>query len=540
MQLSRTSNNLNRKSWSLVFLQTLLVLTQTVQASDDQQQQQQLQAQNPLQQQGEIKGVSPEDQHLYQPNSKGLFQCLSNPEIQIPLWKLNDDYCDCPDGSDEPGTSACGPLSRFYCANIGGPKLSNGQSGGYLPGFKVNDGVCDYDVCCDGSDELPGVCENKCDELKKQNDLLINEKVSVLKKGLASKVKTLNKGKDARFRLVAERDKLAENLKELETQLTQLESQQNENHDFVNGLFGKLDSKLAEVDGVVGKVVQREKKLDDSLSLLDKVLAGLSNDYNPNFNDPAVKAAVQAYRDFEANKGDDFISNDSENRKVGEGFSDLYKEIESLKKQVIQLSKSSESSAAAPSSTGFSLQGFMESLVSSFLGIDPPKKQNTDGGNDKGFEVADGDLDKTIKDIKNKIKSFTRELDNKNKDLEKNYGPDDILRGLEGECIVEPINGYDYKICFTDKLEQINKGGRGTLIGKFDNSELNDGVLKMHYNRGEKCWNGPIRKGSVTFQCGTKNKILAVSEPEKCEYSFVVSSPIGCFQEELDKLQNDY
>ncbi|GME87717.1 unnamed protein product [Ambrosiozyma monospora] len=282
IQLSRMSN----KSWSLVLLQTLLVLTQTVAASDDQQQQ----AQNPLQQ-GQIKGVFPEDQHLYQPNSEGLFQCLSNPEIQIPMWKLNDDYCDCPDGSDEPGTSACGALSKFYCANIGGPKLSNGQSGAYLPGFKVNDGVCDYDVCCDGSDELPGVCENKCDELKKQNDLLINEKIAVLKKGLASKVKTLDKGKDARFRISAERDKLAENLKELETQLTQLESQQNENHDFVNGLFRKLDSKLAEVDGVVGKVVQREKKLDDSLSLLDKVLAGLSNDYNPNFNDPAVKAA---------------------------------------------------------------------------------------------------------------------------------------------------------------------------------------------------------------------------------------------------------
>ncbi|GMF07618.1 unnamed protein product [Ambrosiozyma monospora] len=173
---------------------------------------------------------------------------------------------------------------------------------------------------------------------------------------------------------------------------------------------------------------------------------------------------LQAYRDYEANK-DDSTSNDSENRKVGEGFSDLYKEIESLKKQVIQLSKSSEGCGVVPSSTGFSLQEYLESLVSSFLGIDNPKKQSTEGGNDQVIEVADGDLDKTIKDVKNKIKSFTRELDNKNKDLEKNYGPDDILRGLEGECIVEPINGYDYKICFTDKLEQINKGGRGTLIG---------------------------------------------------------------------------
>ena len=34
----------------------------------------------------------------------------------------------------------------LYCRNAGYIAL-------YVDDFKVNDGVCDYDVCCDGSDE---------------------------------------------------------------------------------------------------------------------------------------------------------------------------------------------------------------------------------------------------------------------------------------------------------------------------------------------------------------------------------------------------
>ena len=34
------------------------------------------------------------------------FQCLDGHQ-QFPIDFVNDDYCDCDDGSDEPGTSAC-------------------------------------------------------------------------------------------------------------------------------------------------------------------------------------------------------------------------------------------------------------------------------------------------------------------------------------------------------------------------------------------------------------------------------------------------
>ena len=53
--------------------------------------------------------------------------------------RLNDDYCDCTDGTDEPSTSAC--VHAYFVCSSGGTRI---------PSSRVNDGVCD---CCDGSDE---------------------------------------------------------------------------------------------------------------------------------------------------------------------------------------------------------------------------------------------------------------------------------------------------------------------------------------------------------------------------------------------------
>lgn len=123
-----------------------------------------------------VRGVLYRRLHLYQPTVNDTFQCLYSKK-QIPYKYLNDDYCDCDDSSDEPGTSAC-PSSKFYCGF-----QFDGARPQYTLSSRVNDGFCD---CCDGSDEWDeqlqqntnkqnaksliqvskhGLCSNRCDQI---------------------------------------------------------------------------------------------------------------------------------------------------------------------------------------------------------------------------------------------------------------------------------------------------------------------------------------------------------------------------------------
>lgn len=94
-----------------------------------------------------IAGVEKSKRHHYQPNSEENFACLdSNEEISFDF--VNDDFCDCKDGSDEPSTGAC-INSSFHCTV---ESVTNRRQ--IIESSRVNDGICD---CCDGSDEWKAV-----------------------------------------------------------------------------------------------------------------------------------------------------------------------------------------------------------------------------------------------------------------------------------------------------------------------------------------------------------------------------------------------
>lgn len=157
-----------------------------------------------------LRGIRKRDQPQY---TAANFTCFDS-SASFPSNRVNDDYCDCVDGSDEPGTSAC-PNSTFFCANRGASSLT-------LHSSRVNDLICD---CCDGSDEWASKasCTNRCAEEGREKHKHVLEEIASTEAGVKSRqrlseeamrTKGEKEAKKAKYEtLIAERQKLLDDAK---------------------------------------------------------------------------------------------------------------------------------------------------------------------------------------------------------------------------------------------------------------------------------------------------------------------------------------
>ncbi|KAJ6810652.1 glucosidase 2 subunit beta [Iris pallida] len=130
-------------------------------------------------------GIAPQDLSYYKSN---VIKCKDGSK-KFTREQLNDEFCDCPDGTDEPGTSAC-PEGRFYCKNAGHVPLT-------LFSSRVNDGICD---CCDGSDEYNNgtvKCPNTCWEAGEVARQKLKRKIQTYQEGVTIRKQEVEQGKQA-------------------------------------------------------------------------------------------------------------------------------------------------------------------------------------------------------------------------------------------------------------------------------------------------------------------------------------------------------
>lgn len=279
------------------------------------------------------------------------FTCISNPAVQIPFSAVNDDFCDCPDGSDEPGTSACSHLSRnspltvaerpgnsdlelqlalpgFYCKN-------KGHRPSYVPFQRVNDGICDYEQCCDGSDEWARVggikCEDRCKEIgkqwRKQEEQRQKSMTAALRKKKDLLVDAGRQEKEIQdyiLRLEAEIKGAEVKIQGLEADLKTVEEQERKvvrtsgkGKGKVNALAGLAKERVNELRDALVDVRRQRDEARSRVKELEEILSKFKVEYNPNFNDEGVKRAVRSWEDYAARGlGDD--SNSANDRDLDE------------------------------------------------------------------------------------------------------------------------------------------------------------------------------------------------------------------------------
>lgn len=256
----------------------------------------------------------------------------------IPYTQVNDDYCDCPDGSDEPGTSACSYLSPntaqlpsihgsvdanvsvalpgFYCKN-------KGHNPSYIPFTYVNDGICDYELCCDGSDEWAAVggvtCPDKCKDIgaewRKQDEKRQTSLTAAAKRRKelvleAAKLRIEIEDKIKSFSNIV--DSYEVKVAQLEQEKNEVEEREKRRIVKSGGEGGKLGvlstltkSRISELAKNLASVRLQRDASKMRLVELEAIMATFKEEYNPNFNDEGVKRAVRRWEEYVAGDASD-------------------------------------------------------------------------------------------------------------------------------------------------------------------------------------------------------------------------------------------
>ncbi|CEP62004.1 Gtb1p LALA0_S04e05534g [Lachancea lanzarotensis] len=258
-----------------------------------------------------LRGVPDALRHLYSPleSDPTKWACLSDPSIVLNYSQINDDYCDCPDGSDEPGTSACGSLSRFYCSN-------EGFASRFISGFKVDDGVCD---CCDCSDEESSstLSGYSCSQLNHEFDDLLKQETGRHRRGVLAlqdmESKSLPKAQeeeatDAETTVKQTEADYASSNEKYKTCISDLAAARNLYNDKLqreNPLMLRLEQiGITQLSSSIVEIFTQAELYSNTYHELVEILKTLEDTYNENLNDDIVNQNVQKFSEYMRNSAE--------------------------------------------------------------------------------------------------------------------------------------------------------------------------------------------------------------------------------------------
>ena len=434
----------------------------------------------------------------------------------------------------------------------------------------MNDGKCDYDSCCDGSDEWAAVggitCPDKCKEIGKEFKKHEDIRQKALQGALKRRKELITQAQRLKKEVEIKADDLEIKIKGNEIRVQEakealLEVERRERSRVVRGdAAGKGGGKLGMLVNLAKSRVdelrtslEKTKSLRDSMAArvteLEEILTALKKDYNPNFNDEGVKTAVRGWEDYAARETDDHWT-DAEDRDLD---AIIAEDSESSGIHWSEFTDSDDTSTDPDVEALYQISSYLPHSLRTYLSTTvtslrhfliengilpaPSTSSSTDS-------KAVTDAKKTLTDAERDLSSTQNDLTKQREDLDKDYGPDAIFRALKDTCVSKDSGEYTYEMCFLGKTQQKpKKGGGNTNMGTFTGFDIEyvdedipvDGKglgkgdrIVLKFENGQHCWNGPNRSTRVVLACSEKDEIWKVSESEKCVYRMEVGTAAVC------------
>ncbi|XP_065185089.1 glucosidase 2 subunit beta-like isoform X2 [Sycon ciliatum] len=462
---------------------------------------------------GRPRGVAKSKMQFY--DSSKPFTCLDGSR-SMPFDQVNDDFCDCPDGSDEPGTPACSSLGgKFHCAN-------KGHKPAYIPASRVNDGICD---CCDGSDEYDGriQCADSCKELGAKAREETKRLLEVQERGYQLRTEYSQQGAAKQEERRTELATLEAQLKDAETEAERLQKL-------------KEEAEAPETEAKdVHKAAWDAQKTEEQREQAEATFRDLDAD-----SDAALTIAeIQARPEFDKDQSGDVSEEEAKEWLGGEPTrdmdyfaSDLWKTVS----DVYQKPGSYEPTAPPPPPP----EGGEAPPVEPPAEVPAPEGDSNKADVEEGMPEYDEATQELIKvadaarssyeEADRKKDEVKRNIDDLNRKLDVDLGPNNEFQPLQGNCYDFTDREYTYSLCAFDRVSQKPKhGGSETSLGtwgKWDGTDNKYSVMK--FENGLNCWNGPNRSGTVKLRCGETNELVSAAEPNRCEYLFEFITPAVC------------
>uniref|UniRef100_A0A4W4EES4 Glucosidase 2 subunit beta n=1 Tax=Electrophorus electricus TaxID=8005 RepID=A0A4W4EES4_ELEEL len=482
------------------------------------------------------------------------FTCLDGSRT-IPFDRVNDDYCDCKDGSDEPGTSAC-PNGNFHCTNAGFRPT-------FIPSSRINDGICD---CCDTTDEYNSgaKCENTCKELGRKEREVLQRMAEITKEGFLLKQQLIEEAKAGQQERQRKLTEMQNSRKEMEEKVEALrtvketaevpEKEAKERH--LKAWEEQKATSRAEKDKA--KMTEAFFELDDDadgfVSLAElQTHAELDSDADGSFSETEAQALfggaeqvdTAAFERVWSNIKDKYVSEsqpveptpvttppEESKEPLTDNDSEPYPDDEDILEEEEEEEEDDEDDFAEEDldkvrKVKLALQyNVLVTLSVWCLSVMPSEVAVTVLSSTAAQKARDDfeESERALREVEDQIKNIEKEISF-------DFGPSAEYTYLYSQCYELPTSEYIYRLCPFNRVSQKPKyGGSETNLGTWGawaGPEENKYLL-MKYEHGTGCWQGPNRSTTVKLTCGKETAVTSTSEPSRCEYLMEFTTPAVC------------